>query len=161
MGKLIVGTAQLVVGLFGATALFWLGIMFEHRPAGFLDYTWHGPFGIHFTVGPPEGPFAQLAEITNPNIVGSLANQLKVANGNVATFKGAIDVQNASIAALSAKGQSLIAENAATAAQERQALARGQSDAQAVRTALAAAQGDPECQKLQAVDQAVVARLKS
>lgn len=53
IGKLIGG----VVGIFGATILFWAGIAFEHRPAGFVSFHVWGPIG--FT--DPGGPAAQLA----------------------------------------------------------------------------------------------------
>jgi hypothetical protein len=55
IGKLISG----VVGIFGATILFWAGIAFEHRPAGFLSFHVWGPIG--FT--DPGGPAAQLAAL--------------------------------------------------------------------------------------------------
>lgn len=52
IGKLIGG----VVGIFGATILFWAGIAFEHRPVGFLSFHIWGPIGFH----DPGGPAAQL-----------------------------------------------------------------------------------------------------
>lgn len=52
IGKLIGG----LVGIFGATVLFWAGIAFEHRPVGFLSFHVWGPIGFK----DPGGPAAQL-----------------------------------------------------------------------------------------------------
>ncbi len=49
-----------IIGLFGATFLFWAGIAFEHRPAGWPNLTVPlGPF--HWTIRLPDSPSAQLA----------------------------------------------------------------------------------------------------
>lgn len=56
MGKLLVGLVSTAAGLFGATMLFWAGILFEHRPVGALSFHVWGPIG--FT--DPGGPAAQL-----------------------------------------------------------------------------------------------------
>ena len=60
---MIVRLVTTAVGLFGATILFWAGVAWEHRPAGFASWDvpiW-GP--LHFRHDDPGGPFAQLAAL--------------------------------------------------------------------------------------------------
>lgn len=60
MFKFIGGLIGLVVSIFCATALFWAGIAWEHRPAHWPSYTAHlGPFSHTFEF--PESLGAQLA----------------------------------------------------------------------------------------------------
>lgn len=52
--------------IFGATFLFWAGIAFEHRPAGWPNYAVHahlGPLPINWTFRLPDSPAAQLAAL--------------------------------------------------------------------------------------------------
>ena len=60
---MIVKLVAMALGLFGATFLFWAGVAWEHRPAGFASWDlpiW-GP--LHFRHVDPGGPFAQLAAL--------------------------------------------------------------------------------------------------
>jgi hypothetical protein len=59
----IVRLVTTAVGLFGATILFWAGIAWEHRPAGFASWDlpiW-GPLRLRHA--DPGGPFAQLGAL--------------------------------------------------------------------------------------------------
>lgn len=53
---MIVKLVSGIIGLFCATALFWVGVAFEHRPHGWPNI--HGPFGWTFSL--PDGPEAKL-----------------------------------------------------------------------------------------------------
>jgi hypothetical protein len=60
---MILRILQFAIGLFGATFLFWAGIAWEHRPAGFASFDLQvlGPF--HLRHADPGGPFVQLAAL--------------------------------------------------------------------------------------------------
>lgn len=52
--------------IFGSTFLFWAGIAFEHRPAGWPNYAVHahlGPIPINWTLRLPDSPAAKLAAL--------------------------------------------------------------------------------------------------
>ena len=55
-----------VIGLIGATFLFWVGIAYEHRPAGWPNIAMNWGI-IHFTFHLPDGPYAQLAVLKAAN----------------------------------------------------------------------------------------------
>lgn len=84
MFKLVSG----FVGFFLATGLFWLGIVFEHRPAGWPNLAMNlGP--IHWTFHLPDGPVAQLASI-EAQLVAAAAHSRAVT-----AEQGAITVSSA------------------------------------------------------------------
>ena len=89
MFKLVSGIA----GIFGATFLFWAGILYEHRPANpFPNVPVHCCLFVHFNLGNllPESLAAKNA---------ALAAELKQAQANELTLQAAISMQNAAIKA--------------------------------------------------------------
>jgi hypothetical protein len=53
---------QFAIGAFCATALFWVGILYEHRPAGWPNIPVNvGPF--HWALHLPDSPFVKLARL--------------------------------------------------------------------------------------------------
>lgn len=60
---MIVSFVKTLIGLAGATLLFWVGIAYEHRPAGWPNIATQLPFGLHWTLKLPDGPFAQLTTL--------------------------------------------------------------------------------------------------
>jgi hypothetical protein len=51
-----------ICSLFGATWMFWAGVMFDHRPAGWPNIPVNVAF-LHFTLHLPDGPVGQLAAL--------------------------------------------------------------------------------------------------
>lgn len=100
MFKLVSG----IVGIFGATVLFWCGILYEHRPANpFPNIPVHCCLFVHFNLGNilPESLAAKNA---------NLAAELKQAQANELTLQAAISMQNAAIKADDAKSVAAIAQ---------------------------------------------------
>lgn len=81
-----------IIGFFLATGLFWLGIAFEHRPAGWPNIPINAGF-IHLTLHLPDGPYPQL---------DAWKQAAQTSAANVKTLQGAVNVQNAAIAQMKA-----------------------------------------------------------
>lgn len=96
IGKLISG----VVGILGATLLFWIGIAFEHRPAGWPNIPLNvGP--IHWAFHLPDGPYARLDR---------QAGDLATAGKNEQMLTAALNAQSAAVRQISAQGRVALAK---------------------------------------------------
>ncbi len=98
---LIVRVIQFIVGVFCATAMFWAGIWYEHRPAHWPEYTWQGPLGLHWTFGLPESLAAQRDDARAA---------VRTLTASVATLEAAIAKQNAALQALGSSSAAAIAQ---------------------------------------------------
>jgi len=115
---MIVSILKTLVGLFCATALFWVGVAYEHRPKDWPSYTLHCCLVVSLRLGLPESLGAQLAD-ARAALARSAANE--------AVLEHAIAGQNAAIGAEAALGA--------------RALARAETDVGTYRAASAAAAG--------------------
>lgn len=80
---MIVKIFSTLVGLLGATLLFWVGIAFEHRPAGWPNIEFHaGPFPIHLHL--PDGPYARLdALLAAERVAATRTQRVEIAQTSV------------------------------------------------------------------------------
>lgn len=148
MFKLLGGLVGFAAAFVGATSMFWFGMIFEHRPAGWPNIPVNAGF-IHFTFHLPDGPAAQAAKDKAA---------LKIAVANVGVLQTAVNEQNAAIqrnADLSADALA-DAEDAIKAARQPAAQA---VQAQTV-IAAAASQGPTACDRAEAIDKAFVGTIK-
>lgn len=115
---MMVGIVKTLVGLVCATALFWVGVAYEHRPKDWPSYTLHCCLVVNVRLGLPESLGAQLADAK-----AALAQS----EANEAVLEHAIAGQNAAIEAEAVLGT--------------KALARAETDVETYRAASAAAAG--------------------
>lgn len=82
-----------IIGLFSATALFWLGIGFEHRPAGWPNIPVNlGPF--HWALHLPDSPFVKLARVETAERVALVqAQQIQAAQAQVSVAAGVTEAK--------------------------------------------------------------------
>jgi hypothetical protein len=95
---LLIGSMRFVVAFVVATALFWAGLLFEHRPHG-----WPNLKVAFFHLSLPDGPWAKLA---------TAQRDLTQCRANTQTLSHAIDLQNAAVAAMKVEGDRLSADAA-------------------------------------------------
>jgi hypothetical protein len=129
-----------LIGLFCATALFWVGVAYEHRPKDWPSYTLHCCLVVNVRLGLPESLGAQLADAR-----AALARS----EANEAVLEHAITGQNAAIQAEAAAGARALAR-----AETDVAAYRASSPAAAGRLRILAAPiaGDDMCARVKAFD---------
>ena len=82
---MILNTVRFIIGVFCTTALFWAGMLFEHRPAGWPNLNVPLPFGAHWTFQLPDGPYVKLTVLqareaqAGRQVVALQARQLAIA----------------------------------------------------------------------------------
>jgi hypothetical protein len=91
IGKAIVGSVNVIVGVFGATALFWAGLGYDRLPSGWPNYQVRCCVLVNFALHAPGAGAVSAANVR----AAAAEAELRKAQANEAILEGSIQAWNA------------------------------------------------------------------
>ena len=146
---ILVRFVQILIGLFGATALFWGGLAYDRLPAGWPNYPLHVLF-FHMTLHAPGAGAVNAAKAKAEYATA----QWGQCQANEHTLQLAIDAQNAATDARARAGAAALSQAESALTASRSALARASARRASIQAA--ADGGGDVCVRMLATDDAFI-----